>query len=192
VRCRSTCSGDPFAGLARAGAEVPTTAAGFVKLAPARQHQLVAALGRADCATTGRQHGPYLIACDRGQHTGSRLAFLLGDPVFVADDVRSATATAPDSSLGRTEWAVQLRLTPPATNAFAEWTAAHNTGGRSPSGAVTTCAPSGTPCDDYLAIVVNGRVLSTPYTVAAIRAGAVQISGDLTAQSAKRLAAGLS
>lgn len=191
VRCGSACSGDPFAALGRAGAAVPATAAGFEQLPAARQRQITDALGRAECSITSRQHGPYLIACDRGQNTGSPLAFLLGDPVFVADDVRSASATAPNPAQGSTEWAVQLRLTPPATNALAKWTSAHNTAGRMPSASITACAPSATPCGDYLAVVVDGRVITNPYTNSPITGGRMQLSGRFTEQSAKRLAAGL-
>jgi hypothetical protein len=192
VRCRPGCSGDPFAALSRAGVAVPTTAAGFAKLTPARQRQLVAALGRADCATTGRQHGPYLIACDRGQNTGSRLAFLLGEPVFAAADVRSASATPPGPAQGATEWSVELQLRASARAALATWTAAHNTGGRTVTDPVTACAPTGTPCDDYLAVVVDGRVLTSPSTNSPVTGGTLQLTGGLTETSAEHLAAGLS
>lgn len=191
VTCGSHCTGDPFAALNRAGVAVPTDAAGFARLPAARRTRITTALGRADCATTGRQHGPYLIACDHGQDTGSRLAFLLGEPVFVAADVRTASATAPDSSQGLTAWSVLLRLTRSASNALAKWTAAHNTAGTTPSGSITGCAPSGTPCDDYLAVVVDGYVLTAPYNNSSVTGGLLQLTGGLTRASAERLAAGL-
>jgi hypothetical protein len=191
VRCGSGCSGDPFAALSRAGVAIPTTAAGFAKLPTAQQHEVTTALGRAECTTTGRQHGPYLVACDRGQNTGSRLAFLLGEPVFGAADVRAATAMPPSPAQGATEWTVLVQLTRSARTAFATWTAAHNTGGRAAAGPVTACAPTGTPCADYLAVVVDGRVLTNPYNSSPVTGGVLQLAAGFTETSAKRLAAGL-
>lgn len=94
----------------------------------------------------------------------------LGAALVTAADVRTATAIAVPT--GET-WAVEVRLDPTGTRALADAT----------SRLVDAPSPQ-----NQLAIVVDGRVVSSPVVMGPITSGAVQITGNFTEAEAKSLA----
>jgi len=182
----SACSAHPLDALSRSGLAVPSTYAAAAALSSDQQQSIQAALARYACSAghTSPAPGGYALACDSD---AAATAYLLGPTIASNGDISSAVALAPQPSAGRTSWAVVVRFTSRGQAAWAQYTAAHNTGGVSPP-SVLTCGPSTVACADYVAVTLDGLVLSTPVNLEAISGGTLQVSGAFTAASAKRLA----
>ncbi len=87
---------------------------------------------------------------------------------------------------------VQVGLTASGQHAWSRYTTAHNADNSQTSGSVASCSPRTTPCGDYVAVVLDGDVISVPVTLSPITGRFTQISANFTATSARALAASLS
>lgn len=165
---------------------VPSTAAGYDRLSAADQQQLRTALETTNCDSQSASAATTRVACG---HTlgGSRTAYLLGPSLLGNAGIKSATAVAPSPGIGETQWTVSLVLRAPAATAFARYTAAHHTSDLAIHGG-PYCGLGEPPCDDVLAFVINGSVVSVPVTVAPINGGTIQMSGNFDKKSATTLA----
>lgn len=181
---------DPLRGLSF---PVPIVDTAYYKLTPAQQRQLQTRLAIFDCSSDQRNAAAQpLIACDRKEPSKAKLVYLLGAVIVPGTAVAKATAIAPTVSNGGTDWAVWLELDADGARAWAKYTGAHNTGGQNPGEPITGCGASATPCADYVAVTVDGAVISSPYLRDVIEGEATQISGNFTAESARKLADQLS
>lgn len=162
----------------------PLTEASYHALSPAQRHRIAAALARFDCSSVRHERddpASYFVGCNSGA------AYFLGPAIVSGTDVAQATATGPDRI--NPQWRVNLDLTTAGAAAWAQYTGAHNSSGTPTSVDVTSCGLDTTPCATWVAFVVDGNVLSVPYTLDAITAGSTQITGQFDASEAKRLAA---
>ncbi len=149
--------------------------------------QLSAALSNYDCSKSQTAPDPkndYYLACDN-----QGLAYLLGPVIVPGDQIDTAGAQAPNAGGGgNTEWAVSLQLKDRGDTSWGAYTGAHNIGGAATSaGNVTQCGTS-TPCADYVAFTLDGKVISAPVNESAINGQATQITGSFTQGSANDLA----
>jgi preprotein translocase subunit SecD len=181
----------PFKGLSF---PVPTSEKEYNKLSSAQQQELQSRLATLDCTADQpdgvAQRNQPLVACDSKQPGKATLAFLLGPVIVPGTEISSATANPPDFSGngGSAEWTVSLSLKSSGSSAWAKYTGAHNTGGQTVSGSITSCGTSTTPCANYVAFVLDGVVISSPYNRDAINGQPTQISGGFTESSATLLA----
>jgi preprotein translocase subunit SecD len=171
---------------------IPKSDSEFDKLTSAQQQQLQAAVSNFDCSSAQDEHDiakkPFL-ACDDGKTYGAQLAYLLGPVIVPGHEIKSASAQAPNTSNGETEWSVSLSLKSSGQTHWAKYTGAHNLGSAQASGgAVTQCSASSTPCADYVAFTLDGNVISAPVNQEAINGGDTQISGNFNPTSSKELA----
>lgn len=180
-------SPDPLAGLSFA---IPTGEAEYDALTEAHRQQLRAALGRIHCDGSSTPHSTTSrVACAPWSGPGpeGNLAVLLGPVVVSGAQVTTATAVAPDATIGRTEWAVIVKLNSTGAAALAAYTSAHQA--RFSGGTPDTCSSGASPCASYLAAVAGPAVVSIAAVLDTIAGGALQISGPFTQAAATELAA---
>ena len=182
VATRSPRTSDPLSALRFT---VPSTEAANARLTTNQRAQLTTAMSHYDCTPVPDATAAGL-ACSTVD--GSTRVFLLGPAILDGSDVSTASADAPAvAGAGRVAWTVQLSFRPAGAARFRAFTAAHHTS--STSVAVSTCGPAGsTPCADFLAITVDGRVDTVPVTNATLESS-VAISGRYDQTSAQALAA---
>ncbi len=189
----ASTSAHPLVGL---GFPVPQTEAQYAALTAAQQTQLQTAVSTFDCASKPPDVAAdkTYLACDSTDPKKATTVFLLGAVIVPGTEISSASAQAPGSSQGQTEWVVSLHLKTTGQKNWSEWTSKNNTGGSTPTNPVTECGTgtdsSGaqeTPCSDYVAFVLDGAVINYPYTAGTIN-GDTQISGGFTQSSATMLA----
>lgn len=115
-----------------------------------------------------------IVACSDDGST----KYLLGRVIVPGTQIDTATAQAPDQN--NLQWAVNIKLKSAGDKAWAQWTAAHNSSDG--SGQDTTA-------NNYVAFVLDGKVISAPHTNSAISAGlSTQVTGNFTQASATSLA----
>jgi preprotein translocase subunit SecD len=166
---------------------IPTSDAEYNKLTQTQQQQLQQALANVNCFTTANQSdtAKTYIACDKTQG----IAYLLGPVIVAGQQISSASAQAPNTSSGQTEWTVQLQLKNSGQAAWASYTGAHNVGSTSPpSVGPTQCSPTTIPCADFVGFVLDGDIISAPVNESAINGQTTQITGSFTQSSANKLA----
>lgn len=162
----------------------PLTEASYSALSPAQRHRIAAALARFDCSSVQHERddpASYFVGC------GTGAAYFLGPAIVSGTDVAQATAARPDGA--HPEWRINLDLTTAGAAAWAQYTGAHNSNGTPPSVDVTSCSLDTTPCATWVAFVVDGNVVSAPYSIEAITGGTTQITGQFDGTEAKRIAA---
>ena len=168
----------------------PKPCIAYSTLAQQQQQQLQQALATTDCAAASNQSdtaSTYIACEDLGG--GASLAYLLGPTIVAGRQISTASAQAPNTSQGQTEWTVVLTLKDSGQSAWGKWTSAHNLGGANATvPSATTCAVTSTPCSVYVAFVLDVQVISAPGTEEPITGQNTQISGSFTSSSAKRLA----
>jgi preprotein translocase subunit SecD len=135
----------------------------------------------------------YYIACDQS----GTFAYLLGHVVVKGSQISSASAQAPNVGAvgGNTQWTVSLTLGGSGADAWHAWTSKYNypqgaSANVSPQqvGSTAPCGPSATlPCSDFVAFTLDGQVITSPVTVAAL-SRQTSISGSFTQDSANALA----
>lgn len=175
---------NPFASL-----HVPATEAGYSSLSPTQRTALLNALRHVDCAhPPAFANSSVRVACGSGSY-----AYLLGAPLFTADNVTSAVPQAPDPNVSF-QWNIQLMLDSTGADRVYRWTSEHHAGdpdgefGAEQSTAKPPCGPGAlTPCSDFLAYISNGVVVSVPPTFIPFRS-AVTLSGAFNRESATKLA----
>jgi hypothetical protein len=175
---------NPFGSL-----HVPASEDAYRTLSRSRQSRLAEALRGVDCA-----HPPQLSGtAARVVCSADHWVYLVGAPIFTGDDVTSATplAPSPDNSY---QWKIQLFLDSSGADKIYAWTSRHQI--ESPIGEFGAeqtkrkppCGASArTPCSDFLAYIVNGKVVAVPPTFDTFRS-AVLVTGAFTEASANRLA----
>jgi preprotein translocase subunit SecD len=162
----------------------PVYTSGGLSASVAKQVQ--AQLANFDCSTSRSAPDPkndYYIACQSGA------AYLLGPIIVPGTQVSTAAAGAPDPSHGQTTWTVNLDLKSSGQSSWAKYTGAHNVGGthaQAPN--LSSCAQGESPCVNFVAFTLDGKVISSPYNEQAINGGKTQISGHFTQHSANQLA----
>lgn len=141
--------------------------------------EIAAALAKLDCAADSStldsqdKNDQVIVVCS----ADGAYKYVLGRVIVRGTEIDSATVSAPDGT-NSLQWAVNLDLKPSGQRAWADWTAAHNS---------ATSNGSDTVAANYVAFVLDGRVLSAPHTNGAIT-GTTQISGSFTQDSATDLA----
>jgi preprotein translocase subunit SecD len=118
----------------------------------------LAAFSCAGAMATSRD-GSWSLACDAERMT----KYALGPAIVTETHVKSATAVT-----NTMNWAILVSLNDSGSQLFADATASH--------------------VGDQLAIVVDQTVRSAPFVQTAIPGGWLEISGDFTEASAKKLA----
>ncbi|MGN6607021.1 MAG: protein translocase subunit SecD [Jatrophihabitans sp.] len=163
-------------------------------LTTAQVQQITAYLGNFDCDSA--QDEPdlpnhFYIACDYGKQYGTNLVYLLGPVIVKGSEIDSADAQAPNPSNGGSPtWSVSLNLKSSGDKKWGDYTGAHNIGGATStsSGQVYSCSTSTTPCPDFVAFTLNGRVISSPVNTTTISGVATQITGNFSQSEANDLA----
>jgi hypothetical protein len=184
-------SADPLRGL---DFPVPLSDDAYKALTSVRRQQLQARLAAFDCASDQPDGEPQraaaLLACDNRDQALATSVYLLGPVILSSQEISDASADPPSG--GSTQWNVAVNLTASGSQAWADYTGKHNTGGQNPGGPISSCGPSDNPCAAYVAFTTGGAVLSSPYIMDQINGPATQISGNFTRQQAEDLAAALS
>jgi preprotein translocase subunit SecD len=195
-----TCSATSVADAAKAGNfDVPLKDTDLDKLSPTNQQLLAtgrndgSSLGLAnfDCASAQTEKDvpdSYYVACGDPSGSGQPYAYLLGPVIVAGKQVDTAAAIAPNAGNGQVEWTVRLTLKGSGQKSWADYTSAHNVSGNQNTTGVTSCSSSGTPCADYVAFTLDGKVLSSPVNLNAINGQDTEITGNFTSSSAKSLA----
>ncbi|HEU5005352.1 MAG TPA: protein translocase subunit SecD [Jatrophihabitantaceae bacterium] len=143
------------------------------------------ALTKYDCAASQGAPDPvndYYIACQSGA------AYLLGPIVVKGTEITTAAANAPNVAQGQTQWTVSLGLKGSGQTSWGKYTSAHNVHSNDTNAQAFTCSASTTPCADFVAFTLDGKVLSTPVNEQAINGGNTQITGNFTHSSSEQLA----
>ena len=177
---------DPLKDL---GFPVPETEAQYAALTSEQQIALQSAVATFDCASKppDTEKAKTYLACDSTDPKKATIVYLLGPVIVPGTEISSATAIAPGTQQGQTQWVVSLHLKSTGQKDWAEWTSKHNTNGQTPTTPITSCGttpdPSTgvtpTPCADYVAFVLDSAVITAPYTSSTIN-GDTQISGGGT------------
>ena len=168
---------------------VPTTEAQYTALTDAQKTQLQQAVSTFDCGSKPDDIATKdYLACDIADARKASQVFLLGPVIVPGTEVSSATAQAPGTSQGQTQWTVSLHLKTTGQANWSKWTAAHNIGSSSSTAtSVASCGSTGTPCSDFVAFTLDGVVINAPVTESVIN-GDTSISGGFTQSSATQLA----
>jgi preprotein translocase subunit SecD len=187
-------SADPLVNL---GFAVPQTEDAYAKLTAAQQTALQTALAKFDCGSkpVDDTKAKTYLACDSTDPKKATYVYLLGPVVVPGTEIGSASALAPGTQQGQTQWVVSLHLKSSGQASWANWTSKHNTDNQTPSGSITSCGTgadpttgtAATPCADYVAFTLDAAVINAPYTGSTIN-GDTQISGGFTQKSATDLA----
>ncbi len=174
---------DPFGSL-----HVPADEAAYSRLSRSQQARLANALRGVDCAHLPKLSGTAVrVACDPDSYV-----YLLGAPLFNANDVKSATPIAPSDVY--VQWRLALSLNSTGGEKMWDWTSQHHT--EFPDGMYTVTQTSSkppcgatvkTPCADFLAYISDDVVVTVPVISDPFRT-AVLISGDFDARAAVQLA----
>ena len=187
-------SADPLAGL---GFAIPQTEDAYAKLTSAQQTELQSAVSNFDCSskppdTTAQKT---YLACDTTDAKSATMIYLLGPVIVPGTEISSASAIAPGTQQGQTQWVVSLHLKSTGQKNWSEWTSKHNTDNQTPAGAITSCGTgtdpttgtAETPCANYVAFTLDSAVINAPYTGSTIP-GDTQITGSFTQKSSTALA----
>lgn len=173
---------NPFASL-----RVPTSEAAYERLSRAQQAALAAALRSVNCA-----HPPTLAGDTRVVCSHESYAYLVGAPIFTADDVTKATPIPPDDTTP--QWSIDLLLGSGGADRAYAWTSRHQMPGQTGVFAVeqrSSKAPCGlftrTPCSDFLAFISDDVVVAVPPTFNSV-SRTVLVRGAFDERSATRLA----
>jgi preprotein translocase subunit SecD len=169
----------------------------YSDLTATQQQEIAAALQNYDCGSSETEPDipySYYIACDDGTNYGVPIAYLLGHVVVKGQQIGSASAQAPDVSGngGSVDWTVRLNLHGSGANNWHDWTSKFHTDSTSATPVQTSttapCGPSAaTPCSDFVAFTLDGKVLTAPVTQAVLDTN-TQISGQFDQSSANDLA----
>jgi preprotein translocase subunit SecD len=172
--------------LANLGFAIPQTEDAYAKLTTAQQTQLQTAASNFDCSSKppDTNAAKTYLACDSTDPKTATMIYLLGPVIVPGTEIGTASAVAPGTQQGQTQWVVSLHLKSTGQSNWASWTAKHNTGGATPSEAITSCgtgtdATTGaatTSCADYVAFTLDSAVVTAPFTQGTIN-GDTQISG---------------
>lgn len=138
-----------------------------------------AALAKLDCAADSstldsqdKDNKVIVVCSDDGAYK-----YVLGRVIVKGTEISTATVSAPDGT-NSLQWAVNLNLKSAGQRQWADWTAAHNS---------TSSSGSDPVAANYVAFVLDGKVLSAPHTNGAIT-GTTQVSGSFTQTTATNLA----
>lgn len=138
-----------------------------------------AALAKLDCAADSstldsedKDNQVIVVCSDDGASK-----YVLGRVIVKGTEISTATVSAPDGT-NSLQWAVNLNLKSTGQRQWADWTAAHNS---------TSSSGSDPVAANYVAFVLDGKVLSAPHTNGAIT-GTTQVSGSFTQDTATNLA----
>ena len=181
------------AGTARANSfaslQLPSDETAYSRLSRGKQAALATALRGVDCA-----HPPVLTGTDdRVVCDEEAFVYLLGAPLFTADDVVTATPIEPSLSTS-SQWKIALSLKSSAGDKVFAWTSQYHVD--APNGVYTVnqtssrppCgADARTPCSDFLAYLSGAKIVSVPLIAASFKT-AVLVEGDFDEVSATRLA----
>ena len=181
--------------LANLGFAVPQTEDDYAKLTAAQQTSLQTAVSNFDCGAkpVDDTKAKTYLSCDSTDPKKATMVFLLGPVIVPGTEISGASALAPGSQQGQTQWVVSLHLKSSGQASWANWTSKHNTGNQTPTTAVTSCGTTNstgsaaTPCADYVAFTLDAAVITYPYTGSTIN-GDTQISGNFNQKSATDLA----
>jgi preprotein translocase subunit SecD len=138
-----------------------------------------AALAKLDCAAdtstldAQNKDAQVIVVCS----DDGAFKYVLGRVIVKGTEIDTATVSAPDGT-NSLQWAVNLNLKSSGQRKWADWTAAHNSSSTSGSDPVAA---------NYVAFVLDGKVLSAPHTNGAIT-GTTQVSGSFTQATATNLA----
>ncbi|MCU1690053.1 MAG: secD, partial [Jatrophihabitantaceae bacterium] len=138
-----------------------------------------AALAKLDCAAdtsvldSQDKDDQVIVACSND----GAFKYVLGRVIVKGTEIDTATVSAPDGT-NSLQWAVNLDLKSSGQRKWADWTAAHNS---------TVTNGSDSVAANYVAFVLDGKVLSAPHTNGAIT-GTTQVSGSFNQTTATDLA----
>nr|MDQ6937370.1 protein translocase subunit SecD [Actinomycetota bacterium] len=168
---------DPFQAL---GFPLPKSEAEYDALPPARQQALRSALSQFDCNSKPADIAAQpLPSCG----TANGLKYLLGPVIVPGREIKSASAVAPAGQ--QPEWTVSISLKGSGQRAWANYTNAHHSASNSVG--PDQCAASTTPCAEFVAFTLDGKVVSSPHNEATIN-GDTSVSGSFTSRTANSLA----
>ena len=144
-----------------------------------------------DCSRANEQSekAPYYIACDTTETNKASVAYLLGTTIVPGDQIKSASAQAPNQNTP--QWTVALQFKSKGDSAWAKYTAAHNIsalGSSANSANASTCSATTVPCADFVAFTLDGAVITAPVNQTAINGGTTQITGQFNQSRASTLA----
>lgn len=167
---------------------VPTTEAAYNRLSRTQRADLVTALRGVACA-----HPPHLSqSADRIVCDAAAEVFLLGAPLFTADDVTGAQPIPPSTNVAG--WQVSLSLNPAAADKLYQWTLGHHVTAQSgafndvQTSAEPPCGPTTTTlCSNFTAYISDGVVVTVPVSFAPVEKNVV-ISGEFDEAFARQLA----
>jgi preprotein translocase subunit SecD len=165
----------------------------YTSLSTTEQTGVLTALSNLDCGST--QLEPDVptnayYACDDGKTYGAKIAYLLGAVIVKGSQIDTASAQAPSGQNGQVEWTVALTLGSSGADQWSAWTSKYNTTSNATviAGQSGVCAAaSAVPCSDFVAFTLDGQVISSPITQAALSEN-TQISGNFTPDTARSLA----